>query len=139
MSASLLPPIFTKISAHVASIGLASLLALSAFGTASACGPDYGTDNTAVQRVQSSWPPAENYLRNGHYARALARLRATSAYAPGIHDALTRRCINEGANMRIASATAGQMFLSAHPGNYAGAHAAATRAWRNYPLSGLCP
>ncbi len=70
----------------------------------------FGADQPAVDKVQSSWAPAERAMQSGAYAKALKELRATSALLPSIHNAFTRSCVAEGANIRIVSATAGQSF-----------------------------
>lgn len=98
----------------------------------------FGADQSAVDRVQSSWGPAEAAIKKGSYSKALDELRSTAQYLPTIHDPNTRRCVGEGANIRITSASAGQKYLVAHPGDLAGARVAADAAWRAFPMSHNC-
>jgi hypothetical protein len=99
----------------------------------------FGADQSAVDRVQSSWGPAEAAMRKGSYSQALDELRSTAQYLPTIHNPNTRRCVGEGANIRITSASAGQKYLATHPGDLAGAKVAADAAWRAFPMSHNCP
>ncbi len=115
-----------------------AVMAVSQIAAANAC-VQFGADQPAVGRVQVSWAPAERAMRAGAYAKALKELRATSTMLPSIHNAFTRRCVAEGANMRIASASAGETFLARHPSDRPGAKAAADRAWRTFPMKDNCP
>ncbi len=115
-----------------------ALMALSVTVPVFAC-VQFGADQRAVERVQSSWAPAEQAMQAGEYAKALKELRATSALLPAIRKPFTRNCVAGGANNRIASAIAGQSFLVRHPNDHGGAKAAADRAWRSFPMSHNCP
>jgi hypothetical protein len=103
-----------------------------------ACG-NFGADRAAVDKVQSSWGPAEAAAAHADYARALELLEATKQYLPSIQNVDTRRCVGEGADLRIASATAGKSYLSKHPGDASGARSAYHAAWMAFPLSHNCP
>jgi hypothetical protein len=87
------------------------------------------SDQRAVQRVQSSWTTAYSSIHAGDYAKALREVRSTAAFVTSIHDAATRQCVAAGANNLIASAVAGETYLTAHPRDVAGAKEAAGRAW----------
>lgn len=71
--------------------------------------------------------------------RALKELRSTSIFLSDIRDTSTRGCVAQGVNIRIAKATAGETFLSQHPGDLAGAKSAAAKAWQAFPVSTNCP
>jgi len=91
-----------------------ALAALLFPSVAPACG-SFGRDDSAVGKVQSSWGPAERLMAHGEYAKALKELQATAQFLPSIHDASTRACVAEGANIRIVAARAGAAYLSQHP------------------------
>lgn len=103
-----------------------------------ACG-HFGADQDAVDKVQSSWGPAETAAGRSDYAKALKLLDGTRPYVSSIHDANTRRCVGEGADIRISSARAGEAYIAAHPGDKDGAKAAYNKAWTAFPLQGNCP
>ena len=104
-----------------------------------ACKSFFGTDQKAVDRVQSSWFAAEDLMANHKYAKALKELEATSRFLPLIHDANTRSCVAGGAGLRVAAAKAGKAYLSLHRGDKAGAEIAAHRVWVQYPIRNNCP
>jgi hypothetical protein len=105
---------------------------------ASAC-VSFGKDQTAVDRVQSSWLPAARLEAVGDYAKALAELKATALFLPAIHNSFTRGCVAGGVNIREAEASAGATYLVQNPGDFAGAKTAAHVAWYHFPLRHDCP
>jgi hypothetical protein len=105
---------------------------------ASAC-VSFGADTKAVDKVQSSWDPAERLTSSGDYATAVKELEATARFLPSIKNAFIRGCVAGGSNIRIVSAKAGESYLSAHAGDLAGAKHAADVAWKSYPQRHDCP
>ncbi len=73
------------------------------------------------------------------YTQALAQFRSTEKYLPLIHNVFIRRCVAEGAQIRITSAQSGSAYLNGHPGDVHGAQIAANRAWRAFPQRHDCP
>lgn len=124
-------------SSTVRGIGFFAAFVLAP-ATAIAC-TSFGADHAAVERVQSSWAPAEHLMAQHRYTAALAMLSDTEKFLPRIHDAFVRGCVGEGAGVRIASAKAGNAYLSSHPRDVAGAQLAARRAWTSYPMGHNCP
>lgn len=117
---------------------LAILLAASVPVAALAC-LDFGPDQPAINKVQSSWGPAEHLMAMGDYAQAVERLRATTQFLTSIQSAFIRGCVAEGANSRLAEANGGAVYLSMHAGDLTDATAAAQRALTNYPTRHDCP
>lgn len=99
----------------------------------------FGPNEGAVDKVQSSWGPAEDLIAKHDYSRALAELEATERYLPLIHDAFIRKCVAQGANLRLVSARAGAAYELRHPKDVTGATSAAHRAWVTFPMSHNCP
>jgi hypothetical protein len=120
------------------SLLIAVLTAVLADGAASACAT-FGADQPAVDKVQQTWGSAEDDMKDGKYGEALKELRASETYLTAIRDVRTRNCVADGANVRIAAASAGEAYLSAHPGDFNGAKTAAHRAWQAYPIAHNCP
>jgi hypothetical protein len=89
-------------------------------------------DDAAVAKVQSSWAAGYQLTQAGEYVRALNVLRTTSSYLRRIRDDGARKCVAKGADNLIGSAAAGHAYLVAHPGDLAGAKAAASRAWHAF-------
>jgi hypothetical protein len=73
------------------------------------------------------------------YAEALRHLESTYIFVPAIKQPFIRTCVADGAQIRIVSARAGATYISAHPGDTAGAKLAADKAWRAFPIMHNCP
>jgi hypothetical protein len=96
-------------------------------------------DQATISKVQASWGPGETAMSAGHYAKAVAEFQSTISYLQSIHDVLVRKCVAEGANIRIASAAAGKTFLVRYPHDLAGAKVVSNGAWRAFPSRTDCP
>jgi hypothetical protein len=77
-------------------------------------------------------------MKAGKCALAVKELRDSATYLSTIRN-VTRKCVAQGANLRLASASAGEAYLSARPGDLNGAKAAAHQTWLAYPVSRNCP
>ena len=120
-----------------------SILALVAVlvlvpGASLACA-SFGKDESAIDKVQSSWLPAEVAMDHSRYADALRHLEWTYAFVPAIKQPLLRKCVAEGSQQRISMAKAGDEYLSLKPGDYLGAKLAAEKVWRTFPTMHNCP
>ena len=73
------------------------------------------------------------------FAEALQHLDSTYGYLLAIKDPFTRKCVAEGAQLRITSAKAGVAYLSGHSGDYSGAKDATDKAWQTFPMMHNCP
>jgi hypothetical protein len=111
-----------------------------ALGAAPAIGcVSFGADQPAIDKVQSSWGPAEDEMDSGQYAAAVKELRSTLPFLSLIRDPFIRNCVADGANIRIIAASAGADYLVQSPYDKRGAKAAADRAWKAYPMRHNCP
>lgn len=123
-----------SLCAVVISIGFAAVLPT----VAEACAK-FGADQRTIDKVQSSWAPGEKLMHGHQYHRALATFRSTERYLTLIHDRFIRKCVAEGADIRVVSAQAGAVYLDQHSGDVRGAQSAADRAWRAFPMRHDCP
>ncbi len=116
-----------------------ALLVLFMCAAALACKSSFGADEPAVLKVQSSWYPAEQAMDRGHYAEALKMVRSTERFLSTISDKRVRKCVAEGAQMRIVEAIAGAAYLKKHNRNFSGARLASQKAWRALVFTDVCP
>jgi len=98
----------------------------------------FGRDDTPVEKVQSSWAPADAAMSHYRYAEALQHLNSTYGFLAAIKDPFTRQCVADGALQRISIARAGEQFLLNHPGDDRGAKLAADQAQRVFPMMHNC-
>ncbi len=118
----------------LALVALAVLIPDSSLACAS-----FGKDESAVEKVQSSWLPADLAMDHYRYSEALQHLESTYIFVPAIKQPLLRKCVAEGSEQRMSMAKAGDKYISANPGDYSGAKLAAEKAWRAFPSIHNCP
>jgi hypothetical protein len=116
----------------------AAIIAGLTLNVAAAC-VTTGHDDAAMDKVESSWPAADNADRDGSYASALAKLNATYVYVADIRTPKLRACVANATQGRIVSARAGAVYLAHHPGDRPGAKHAAALAWKAFPFMTTCP